>query len=710
MIWHSNPLDAVLNELQVDPSKGLSNEVAERRLKEYGENRLHLQKSLPWLKRLSQQLKRPSVILLLILSAIAFLYALYTILIQQQPADWLEPLLLVGIVLANALLGSILERRADTTMRTINKQTIHTTRVLRDGEIVTLSTHLLALGDIVMLETGNLVPADCRLIEADHLRCDESRLIEESLPTAKTADAIFDDITPLAMRTNMIYSGTAITSGTATAVVVATGARSEMGRTAQPSMNPRQTSIQKQGRRLNLIWHIVVIALCVLLFILGLIIRDNPLMVALTATALLVATIPQGITARLTQLTTHRISELKRHLDIHQSEAVSTLGRVNVLCLEQDMLCCNEGTTLCNAFVGHRMVSFNEEAKVPSLSQLMRLAALNTTDGDSMDAAILNRLAEMGIDKTNLLLDMPRIGELPATASRKTAVHLAGEQSLVLVTGEWRSLLPLCVKGNVEELTNAATAMEKVGLQVLAVTFRLDEAAPAVYVAEELEQNLTCAGLLGIRLPLQEKAPKTRSRMRTLLFSEDSVAIASAVARNAGIIAEPCAVTGEEIEALTDGELAEGVRRYNVYCSLSAQQKLRVLNTLKKQGRVLAVTASRTEDAELLSVADVGIARGAVATDVVKDAADLILTEDRYATIMEDISEGRRLRLEKVLLVCYFVYCTNILFLLGLIALVGWMPLSYCGVLLLGLHLLFMELPTPFWVVQGISKLIKKLF
>ena len=708
MIWHSNTISDVLQELQVDPSAGLNQQEAAARLKEFGKNSLQEQQKASFRQAFSKQLRAPLTALMWVLACLTLLIDLYQHFLKHVPTDWKRSLVVAAMALMITLLNTIRHCRAAAAMATLRSLSVPETRVRRDGTEQLCSTLTLVPGDIVLLRVGDLVPADCRLIEADRLRCDECDLTDATMPTEKYADPVFDDITPLAQRTNMLYAGTAITGGTATAVVVATGARSEMGH--QPTKYVQTVlPMQHLADRMTLWLSIAAAGLSILYLIIGLISNPDRAAVLLMVGALAMAAVPQGIASLFTLLSTRSIRRMSRHhLLLNRPEAADTLGCVSVICTEQETLQQGDSVYLCRAFVGHRTVDMTANTpKAPGLGQLMRLAALNTHNGDPIDCAILAFLPKLSIDRNDLLVDMPRIGELDSTDTRKTAVHLAGEQALTLVSGDWRSLLPHCIKGNTEELTAAAEAMEHEGLQVWAVTYRLTDTAPAVYTAAELEQDLTCAGLLGLRIPLNTEAEQPISRVRTILFSHESPAIASAAAHRAGLTDNACVATAEVVDSLTDAQLAEAVKQYNIYCGINVEQKARILTALQQHDTVL-LTAGDSAEADLLAAADVGCARGTVAADVTKDAADIILTDDSYTAVVAAVREGHCLRKARTGMIAYLILCVAVIVILSMCSLFGVFNPALGALLIVILHALLLALPTPLLVATGVSNFISE--
>lgn len=708
MIWHSNTISDVLQELQVDPAVGLTQQEAATRLKEFGKNGLQEQKSASFREAFSKQLRAPLTVLMWVMSCLTLLIDLYQHFLKHVPTDWKRSLIVAAVALVVTLLNTIRHCRAASAMTTLRSLSVPEARVRRDGTEQLCSTLTLVPGDVVLLRVGDLVPADCRLLEADRLRCDECDLTDATMPTEKYADPVFDDITPLAQRTNMLYAGTAITAGTATAVVVATGTRSEMGH--QPTKYVQAVlPMQHLADRMTLWLSIAAAGLSVLYLLIGLICHPDRAAVLLMTGALAIAAVPQGIASLFTLLSTRSIRRMSRHhLLLNRPEVADMLGDVSVICTEQETLQQSDSVYLWRAFVGHRSVDMTANTpQAPGLEQLMRLAALNTHNSDHIDNAILAVLPKWNIDLNDLLVDMPRIGELDSTDARKIAVHLAGDQALTLVSGDWRSLLPHCIKGNTEELTAAAETMEQEGLQVWAVTYRLTDTAPAVYTAASLEQDLTCAGLLGLRIPLHPEAEQPISHVRTVLFSHESPAIASAAAHRAGLTDNACVATAEAVDNLTDTQLAEAVKHFNVYCGMNVEQKARILTALQQTEAVL-LTAGDSSEADLLTAADVGCARGTVAADVTKDAADIILTDDSYAAVVAAVREGHCLRKARTGMIAYLTLCVAVIVVLGCCSLFGVFSPALGALLMVIMHTLLLALPTPLLVATGVANFISE--
>ena len=705
MIWHSNSANDVLQELRVDPEVGLTAQDVSLRLEEHGHNTAHQWAPRPLLQECVAQLRAPLTAVLLAVASVLFVVDLYTQILQGMTTHWYVPLSVAVLTVLSAFMSALRKRRAESLTEWTHTLSAPDIRVRRDGTEQMVSTLTLVPGDIVLLCAGDIVPADCRLITAEHLQCDESVLTGDATTVAKNAEALFDNITPLAQRTNMVFAGTTVTAGTATVVVVATGMRSEMGH--EKHRVPLTT--QKENNLTTILLQIGAVLLGVIALVAGLIGHDNRSAVLLIAATLTATLVPPGINALYARLNAGSIQRLLCHrVRIITPATAKALGRVSVVGIPQDMLCEEANVSLCRAYVGHRMVDLTQDQpQAPGLSLLLRMTALNTTDTTLKDTAILARLHQMGIDREELLTDMPRIGAISSANGHQTTVHVAEEQTLILVSGAWRTLLPLCNKGNVEEWTTAATEMEQEGLQVVAIAYRLTNHAPAEHTAETLKRDLVCAGLLGLHIPVRQPILPD-PKVRTILFSHDSADMACSIAKRVGLTATE-AVTAESLLAMDDRALATAVGHYDIYCGLDTAQKARVITALQKQGQSVAFVTDRADEAELLHTAHVGMARGTQADNRARAAADLILCHDEYVTITTAISDGRRLcREKKILLVYLLIYGAAVLS-LGFGGLLGAISLTDCARYMSGLYLPCAASPAPLLITFGISNAIQKL-
>lgn len=664
MIWHSNTAADVLRELDTDAEGGLTQEQAAQRTREFGENRLAEKKPAGPILRFFRQLNDPMVIILLLAAAVSMGVCLYSRFVKGEAADWLDPIAIVLIVLLNAVLGVIQESRAEAALQALKNLSAPQAHVRRDGAAALIPAAALVPGDIVELEAGDLVPADCRLLQSYSLRVNESALTGESLPAEKNAADVFPEIAPLADRTNMVYAGCGVTNGRAVAVVTATGMRSEMGHIAsmldgeQDGPTPLQQKMAQLGKYLGLL----ALAICVVIFIVGLIFRLKPLDMFMTAVSLAVAAIPEGLPTIVTIVLALGVQRMvKRNAIIRRLPAVETLGSTSVICSDKTGTLTQNRMTLRRLYVSGRILPLDGSMPEGSAKNLLQLAALCTDaslqiDGDGItelgdptETAILRYLHAAGTEKSDLLLDMPLLGELPFDSERKrmTTVHEADGRALVIVKGAPEMVLSCCTAGHPDAAAKANTELGGDALRVLAVAFRFLDQAPASYTPEELEHDLTLAGLIGMIDPPREEVRDAIDQcdaagIRTVMITGDNVVTASAIAKELGILHEgERAIDGAALAALPDEELARDITQYRVYARVTPADKIRIVKAWKAHGDVVAMTGDGINDAPALKAADIGCAMGVTGTDVAKNAADLTLTDDNFATIVSAVREGR---------------------------------------------------------------------
>ena len=638
MIWHSHTAEDALQELHSDRQTGLTGEEVARRLEEYGANRLEEGKPVSLFRRFLGQLKDGMVIILMIAAAVSLAVCLYDHFINGQPADWVDPVVIVAIVLLNAVLGAVQESRAEAALAALRDLSAPTARVRRDGTVTTVPADTLVPGDVVELEAGDLVPADCRLLEAHTLRCNESALTGESVPAEKAASPVYEDITVLADRTNMLYAGCAITNGKALGLVVATGMQSEMGHVASllKGEDEGATPLQRNMAQLSKYLGLGALAVCGIIFVVGLCFKLPLLSMFMTAVSLAVAAIPEGLPAIVTIVLALGVQRMvEKQAIIRRLPAVETLGCASVICSDKTGTLTQNRMTLRQVFCGHRLADPETESD-EGVFNMLQMAALCTDAvvtrqgeqtveiGDPTETAILVWLEQHGVKKDELLRDMPLLGELPFDSERKrmTTVHRAGEQTLVIVKGAPELLFPLCVRGDLQAAAAANTQMAEDALRVLAIAYKLlDTPRP------EVRQAVAQCDTAGIR---------------TVMITGDNVVTASAIARELGILHEgEEALTGAQLAALPEEELEENIERYRVYARVTPADKIRIVKAWQSRGRVVAMTGDGINDAPALKAADIGCAMGITGTDVAKGAADMTLMDDNFSTIVAAVREGR---------------------------------------------------------------------
>ncbi len=663
MIWYSEQVDKVLGNLGSDPKAGLTTEAAAERLQAYGPNKLQEKAPRTFFQRFLDQLKDVMVIILIIAAAVSLGLSIYNA-VTGGEADWIEPIVIIAIVLINALLGVIQESKAEAALEALKNLSAPEARVLRDGTLQTVKATDLVPGDIVEMEAGDLVPADCRLLETARFQCDEAALTGESVPASKDAQASVPDIAPLGDRVNMAYSGCPVSYGHARGVVVETGMSTEMGKIATMLDNEKEsaTPLQEKLARLGKSLGFLALGICVIIFIVGLIDRLPPLDMFMTAVSLAVAAIPEGLPAIVTIVLAIGVQRMvAKNAIIRRLPAVETLGSASVICSDKTGTLTQNRMTLVKVFDGKETVSLSEKAP-DSVLALLRMGTLCTDGtvqivdgaekhlGDPTETAIVAAALRCGMPKDDLVSEHPRLGEIPFDSDRKlmTTVNLIHGRRVVIVKGAPDILLGRCVAGDLKAAAAANEEMARDALRVLALGYKtLEEDAPLDCRPEEMENGLTFGGLLGMIDPPRPEVTASIAEcdtagIRTVMITGDHVTTAAAIARELGILHDDSeAITGTELAKLSDDELYENIRRYRVYARVTPADKIRIVKAWQRAGEIVAMTGDGVNDAPALKAADIGCAMGITGTDVAKGAADMTLTDDNFATIVTAVKEGR---------------------------------------------------------------------
>ena len=662
MIWYSDSIADVARELGTDVETGLTGEQAAQRLRENGPNKLGEKPPRSFIRRFFDQMKDVMVLILIAAAAVSLILSIYNA-VNGQEADWIEPIVILVIVVLNALLGVIQESKAEAALEALKNMSAPEARVLRDGVEQRVRADELVPGDVVEFEAGDLIPADCRLLQAASLKCDESALTGESVPVDKQPDASIQDIAPLGDRVNMVYSGCAVSYGRGRGLVVETGMNTEMGKIAtlleneEEGMTPLQQKLAQLGKYLG----ILALVICAVIFIVGLIDRLPPMEMFMTAVSLAVAAIPEGLPAIVTIVLAIGVQRMvAKNAIVRRLPAVETLGSASVICSDKTGTLTQNRMTLTKLFAGSRLEDAAGDCSDAALA-LLRLATLCTDGtvrvengvekhlGDPTETAIVACALRHGIAKDDLTAEHPRLGEIPFDSDRKlmTTVQLIEGKTVVIVKGAPDILLSRCVAGHVEEAAKANEEMGREALRVLAVGYKFIDEAPVDCRPEELEHGLTFAGLVGMIDPPRPEAMAAirecdTAGIRTVMITGDHVVTASAIARQLGILHDDSeAVTGAQLAAMSDEELFANIRQYRVYARVTPSDKIRIVKAWQQAGEIVSMTGDGVNDAPALKAADIGCAMGITGTDVAKGAADMTLTDDNFATIVTAVREGR---------------------------------------------------------------------
>ena len=661
MSSHSKSIRDVLNDLAVDQTAGLSSAEALSRRSKYGENKLREKKQKTTFQRFLEQFKDVMILILIAAAIISFV----VVCVEKNWGELFEPALILLIVILNAVMGVYQESKAEKALDALKNMSAPHARVIRDGKEEIIAAAELVPGDIIRLEAGDFVPADARLLHSVSLKSEESALTGESLPSEKDADAEVAEKAPLGDRSNMVFSGCSITYGTATAVVTATGMDTEMGKIAnlldheKETQTPLQQKLAKLGKYLG----VMALAACAIIFVVGLVNGIPVLEIFMTAVSLAVSAIPEGLPAIVTIVLSIGVQRMvKKNALIRKLPAVETLGSASVICSDKTGTLTQNRMTLTSAYCdGYLDPESIGTGNTEGIRKLLMYGALccdgsvlfNGSEevhiGDPTETAIVLAAHKNGMPKDQLNKKYPRLAEIPFDSDRKrmTTVNKIDGKNIVIVKGAFDVMEPLCIKGDLKTAKSITESMSEKALRVLAIAYKEIDTIPEEPTSEELENGLTFMGLVGMIDPPRPEAKEAvavcrKAGIKPVMITGDHVVTASAIARELGILQEgDRAITGTELDAMTDRELDEQVESIAVYARVSPKNKIRIVKAWQRKGQVVSMTGDGVNDAPALKAADIGCAMGITGTDVAKGASDMTLTDDNFATIVDAVREGR---------------------------------------------------------------------
>lgn len=659
--WHTAEINEITEKFGTNLETGLSSEQIEELTQRFGKNELTAKKKKTLFQRFLAQLQDFMVIILLIAALISLVLAFV-----GGEGDFVEPFIILGIVILNAVLGVIQESKAEQALDALQNMAAPHAKVLRNGSVDIIPSKDVVPGDIILVEAGDFIPADARLIEAASLKCEESALTGESLPVEKMADAQVDTTSPLGDRLNMLYSGCTVSYGHAKGLVVATGMETEMGKIAAllegeaDEMTPLQHKLAKMGKYLG----ILALVICIVVFFIGWLSGESPVEMFMTSVSLAVAAIPEGLPAIVTIVLALGVTRMvKKNAIIRKLPAVETLGSASVICSDKTGTLTQNRMTLTRLWADPGdLIDLTAEEKLPSSATAMLKLATLCCDasvelvdgqekqiGDPTETCIVSAAKKAGFDKEQLNRELPRVAEIPFDSDRKlmTTVNMIGERPVVIVKGAFDVLSALCTSGDLARAQEMNAMMGQEALRVLAVAYKEIDEIPVSPSSEELESGLTLIGLMGMIDPPREEARKAVATcigagIRPVMITGDHVVTACAIAKQLGILREgDKALSGEELHAMSDQELSAHIRDYSVYARVSPEDKIRIVKAWQSAGEIVSMTGDGVNDAPALKAADIGCAMGITGTDVAKGAADMVLTDDNFATIVVAVREGR---------------------------------------------------------------------
>ncbi|MDO4566292.1 MAG: cation-translocating P-type ATPase [Oscillospiraceae bacterium] len=646
--------------------EGLSSQRAAALLAEKGRNKLKEGEKISLLSRFLKQMSDPMIIILLCAALVSGLTAFYS----GEPLT--DVFIILAVVLLNATLGVVQESKAEKAIEALNEMSAPESRVLRDGRPAKVLSEDIVPGDIILLEAGDAVPADARLIECASLKCEEAALTGESVPVSKQTEALEAEegrAVPLGDRSNMVYMGSSVAYGRARAVVCATGMETEMGKIAEALTQAKEnkTPLQIKLAQLSKTLTWLVLGVCVFIFAYGALREgsftlDSMLSSFMIAVSLAVAAIPEGLAAVVTIVLSIGVTKMSKHnAVIRRLTAVETLGCTQIICSDKT------GTLTQNRMTVLESSSFDQEqtARAMALCSDAYPGADGQAEGEPTECALVNYAASLGLKKPELEAKLPRVGEAPFDSMRKlmSTVHERGDGTCVQYTkGAPDEVLKLCThylgeKGEVLPLDEAARErilsqnrdMAQRALRVLAAAKREYERRPGSFEPSALESDLIFLGLCGMMDPVRPEVKAAieecrAASIRPVMITGDHRDTAAAIALELGIISEASqAITGAELDELSEEELERRIEEFSVYARVQPEHKVRIVKAWRARGCVTAMTGDGVNDAPSIKAADIGVGMGITGTDVTKSVADMVLADDNFATIVNAVGEGRRI-------------------------------------------------------------------
>lgn len=647
-LWFTKSKEEVLRSLDTNATAGLSSQEVEKRLQSFGRNELEVKKKESLLKKVIGQLEDPMIIVLLIAAFLSY--------VSSGFEDWIDSVIILLIVVINAIISISQENNANKSLEALQKMSAPLAKVIRNGKLEHVETATLVPGDIIELESGDLVPADVRILSAANLKADESAMTGESVPVNKKALEALPEDTVLADRKNMLISSTVITNGRATCVVTSTGMKTEVGRIANMliSEDDNTTPLQRKMAEISKLLSIICLGICVLMFIVGLLYSRPILEIFMMAVSLGVAAIPEGLAAIVTIVLALGVQRLvKRHAIVKKLPAVETLGAASVICSDKTGTLTQNKMTVVETFV-HGSATPQQLLVIGALCNDSKLTVNDSefqVTGDPTETAFVSKAYEEKLDKNELEANMPRVAEIPFDSERKlmSTIHKTEQGYRVMVKGAPDVLLNRCRIDEAEAQKIAAknADMASNALRVLGVAYKDITEVPEELTSEDIENHLTFVGLVGMIDPPRQEVKEAVAQcyeagIRPVMITGDHKLTAVAIAKELNIFRSgDLAMTGSELDMMPQEILEEEVEKYSVYARVSPEHKMRIVKAWQAKGMVVAMTGDGVNDAPALKVADIGCAMGITGTDVAKGAADMILTDDNFATIVHAVEQGR---------------------------------------------------------------------
>ena len=674
----------VEQELKTDYQKGLSNSQVQENIKKYGLNELQEKKKDSLLKKFLEQFKDFSIIVLIIAAIVSGVVGV------AQGEGFTDTIIILIVVILNAVIGVAQESKAEKSLEALKKLSSHASKVIRNGKEQVIPARELVPGDLVIIETGDYIAADLRIIEAVNLKSQEASLTGESVPVEKITEKIDGNEIGIGDRKNMLFSSSLITYGRGKAIVVNTGMNTEVGKIAGMLDNAekQETPLQQKLNDLGKTLGIACLAICAVIFVIGLLQGKEIIDMFMTAVSLAVAVIPEGLVAVSTIVLAIGVQKMvKKHAIVKKLPAVETLGSSTVICSDKTGTLTQNKMTVEKVFCDDELQDVKKVNTTEDFKKLVyncmlcndsRLLEDGQLAGDPTETALVDMAFKLDYEQS-IYRENPRVEEVPFDSERKlmTTVNKKNGKYIVYTKGGVDELLKCCnsflYKGEVRTSINNYAKwirennekMAKDALRVLAFAYKELDHMPSKTEMKTIESDLTFIGMVGMIDPPRIEAKKAvekckKAGIKTVMITGDHKITAVAIAKKLGILKDESeALTGTELEKMTDEELTKNVRKYSVYARVSPEHKVRIVKAWQANGEVVAMTGDGVNDSPALKTADIGCAMGKVGTEVAKEAADVILTDDNFATIVSAVEEGRRIY-DNILKVIQFLLSCNV--------------------------------------------------
>ncbi len=684
--WFNKSKEDVEKELGTNLQSGLTSEEVQKRREKYGLNELKAKKKKSLFQKFLEQFKDFSIIILIIAAIVSGFVGV------AEGEGITDTIIILIVVIVNAIIGVTQEAKAEKSLEALQKLTDHASKVIRNGEVTVVPAKELVPGDIVVLDTGDYIPADLRIVEAVNLKSQESSLTGESMPVEKSEEVIEEKEIGIGDRLNMLFSSSLVTYGRGKGIVVETGMTTEVGKIAgmlegaEEQITPLQQKLNKLGKTLG----IAALVICVIIFIIGLLQGKEPIHMFMSAVSLAVAAIPEGLVAVSTIVLAIGVQKMvKKNAIVKKLPAVETLGSATVICSDKTGTLTKNQMTVEKIFInseikdlGEYKNNINEDVKKLIYSNMLcndtKISNDGTLTGDPTETALVDMAFKLDFDPS-IYDQMPRVDEIPFDSDRKlmTTVNEVNGKYIVYTKGGVDELLNRCnsyllngeIKQDLENyskiIRKSNEKMAKEALRVLSCAYKEIDHKPTKEEMENIENGLIFVGMVGMIDPPREEAKKAVEKcktagIKTVMITGDHKITATAIAKKLGILEkEDEAITGLELEKMSDEELEKNVRHYSVYARVSPEHKVRIVKAWQKNGEIVAMTGDGVNDSPALKTSDIGCAMGIVGTDVAKEAADVILTDDNFATIVSAVEEGRRIY-DNILKVIQFLLSSNV--------------------------------------------------